>query len=370
MKVAYLLGSLNRGGAETLVLDICKNARNQQLDILLIHRKNGQLKEDFVTSGVPLIQVAPRFPFDVFYFFKLRRKIIRNAIELVHAHQVIDAFYAYLATVFMPTKIILSFHGHGVKDRWGANLLRGWMLKNTELNLFVSRYQQQYYLEHFQHTGHSTVLHNGIDFTKFKVTPKSSIREELGIKAHELLVGSVGNFTSGRDQLTLCRFLALLRKEGISFKCLFVGAQSKTEPELYAKCRAYCEEQGLAGEVYFLGARADVPAILSQLNAFLYASAHDTFGIAVVEAMAGGIPVFVNDWAVMKEITREGQWATLYKTGDEKDLLAKFLALYQDREAYRVRSLKTAVEVKEQYGIENYLVRLKNKYTSLLTNHS
>ena len=98
---------------------------------------------------------------------------------------------------------------------------------------------------------------------------------------------------------------------------------------MYDECVTYCQQNSLLDKVSFLGSRDDVPTILQQLDAFVYATDHDTFGIGVVEAMAVGIPVFVNDWEVMTEITDNGKFATLYKSKDEKDLLRHFLLFLQ-----------------------------------------
>ena len=41
MTIAYLLGSLNRGGTETLLLDVMKSAHVAPYQMLLVHLKNG-----------------------------------------------------------------------------------------------------------------------------------------------------------------------------------------------------------------------------------------------------------------------------------------------------------------------------------------
>lgn len=366
MKIAYLMGSLNRGGAETLVLDICNNIKEQDFDILLIHRKNGQLKDDFSKSGVEIYQTCPKHIFDISYFIKLRKTIVEHNILILHTHQVIDAWYAYLAALFLSSKIILSFHGHGVNSRFVSKLLRRWILTKTDLNIFVSESQKSYYKKEYINIGRNLVVPNGIDFKKFGFINNVSIRHELRLKNTDLLIGSVGNFTSGRDHFTLCKFISLLKKAHIPFKFIFVGAESKAEPWVYKQCFEFCQEQGLKDDVIFLGTRADVPAILSQLDVFTYSTEHDTFGIAVVEAMAMGVPVFVNDWEVMREITHDGEWATIYKSKDEYDLLNKFLLFLDNIEKYRHTAQQNALVIRDTYSIEKHISTLKSIYNSII----
>jgi glycosyltransferase involved in cell wall biosynthesis len=159
-----------------------------------------------------------------------------------------------------------------------------------------------------------------------------------------------------------------LQKEGIPFKFVFVGAASKTEPELYRECVEFCDKNNLSNQVIFLGAKSNVPQILNELDAFIYSTVHDTFGIALIEAISSGIPVFVNDWGVMKEVTNNGEWATLYSSTNETDLLNEFMNFYANQEKYKQSAKLNAVHVQERYNIEKYLKGLEKSYTDLLNN--
>ena len=121
-------------------------------------------------------------------------------------------------------------------------------------------------------------------------------------------------------------------------------------------------------QVTFLGLRNDIPQILNSLDAFVYSTNFDTFGIAIVEAMAVGIPVFVNDWKVMEEITKKGKYATLYKTSDEFDLLRHFLLFLQNRIQYMDKANKATEFVRKQYSIQNHIINLKHLYNLLTPN--
>ena len=58
MKVAYLLGSLNRGGTETLVLDVFKKASQAPFQVVGIHRKGGAYLPGFKATGEKMIEQA------------------------------------------------------------------------------------------------------------------------------------------------------------------------------------------------------------------------------------------------------------------------------------------------------------------------
>jgi glycosyltransferase involved in cell wall biosynthesis len=382
MKIAYLLGSLNRGGTETLLLDVFRNSKQQRLDAIGVYRKSGVLEQEFIQSGVPMHKRSVNGNVIV-YLFRLRKLLISNKVDIVHAQQPLDALFAYLACIGINKKIVLSVHGYDFAEKSSGKLLLRYILKHTDTNIFVSEYQRQYFQRKYTlKSQKQQVVYNGISFDKLDASAirsttlsrttdkideitidKKTLREELHISSNTILLGTVGNFVPGRDQLTLCRFLKRLNEEQVNFHFVFVGKKTEGMPDLYDTCFDFCKLNKLLERTSFLGSRNDVPEILHELDAFLYATDHDTFGIAVVEAMAAGIPVFVNDWGVMTEITDAGKYATIYKTRDEDDLLKQFMLFLQNKTAYQAKATEAARFVREKYSIEKHIDALRQVYS-------
>ena len=366
MKIAYMLGSLNRGGTENLLLDYFRSSAQAEFPFIGIYRKGGQLSALFHSESAPVFKLFPKFKLDITYLFQLRKLIKQQHITIVHAQQPLDALYARLACLGMNTKTVLTLHGYDVDlSKMDAGILH-LAMRAADITIFVSNTQKAYYQEKYALTTNNTrTLYNGISFEKLDTAEQTDIRQELQLSTNILLLGSVGNFVGGRDQMTLCRFLKRLHEANVDFRFLFVGAKSKSEPELYDACVHFCHDNGLSSHVLFLGSRNDVPAILHQLDAFLYASDHDTFGIAVIEAMASSLPVFVNDWMVMREITDDGRYASLYQTRQEDDLLRQFNEFLSNPEFYKQKAIQAAKWARQQYSIQSHLKQLKAIYMGL-----
>ena len=375
MKIAYLLGSLNRGGMETLLLDVFKNADKTDFDFIGIHRKNGALKENFYASKQKFIQLSPKFKFDIFYLFKLRKLLKKEKIQIAHAQQWLDALYAKIATIGTKIKVVQTYHGFE-KD----NFLLRFIIKKTDINFFVSDYQKGFYIKKYNlKPEKQAVVYNGISFEKFNNSGHSELSEESYEQNRflanarndgQLKMAMVGNFVRGRSQIEICKFLKLLNQQNIDFDFYFIGKKNEVETWRFDDCVNFCKENQLENYVHFLGSRNDVPAILKQLDTFIYSTDHDTFGIAVIEAIAAKIPVFVNDWAVMQEVTENGKFATIYKTKDENDLLQKFLIFLQNKNEFIKNAEKSSIAVQNKFSIENHLNNLKQEYSKLLTLNS
>lgn len=368
MKVAYLLGSLNRGGTETLLLDIMANAGSAPFSIIGIYRKEGELSHAFKSTGVRMIKISPGSLWLLWlYIWRLHKLFRQEKIEIVHAHQRIDAIYAGLACWGLPTKVVQTLHGYDFYSRLSFQFLIKTSLKWAHLNLFVSKTQQQYFEKKYDTINSNyQVLYNGIDFKKLFSAPIINLHQELKLKKNGLLLGSVGNFVPDRDPIIICRFLKILFQRNINFTFLFIGKKDEENPQIYDDCIIFCQENNLLEKIKFLGTRNDVPSILPQLDAFLYSTINDTFGIAVIEAIAAGIPVFVNDWKVMVETTENGKFATLYETKNENDLFNKFESYLSNKKNIMELAKQNALKVQEKYNIHKHLERLYEIYKSMI----
>ena len=366
MKILFSLGSLNRGGAETLVLDILhNNSFFGSSQIYCSYRKEGVLQEDFLQSKVKLFDLTSSKNF-ISKLINVRKITKQERIDVIHSHQPLDAAIAIISTIGLGVKNVITYHGSGFQNNALGRFVNHINFNFANGIIFVSNFQKQQFINRYPKIeAKSYVIHNGINFQKLENFEFKSIREECAISKKELLISSVGNFIPGRNQILLCKLAKLLAKNSVDFKLLLVGKRVDEYADRYDSCVDYCERNNLEKNVLFLGVRADVPNILSQSDAFLYTSEHDTFGIAVVEAIASGIPVFVNDWDVMREITEDGKLVNLYKSKDEEDLLEKFMLFLQNKKAYKEQAVENAKMIRNKFGIEKHISELRTLYQSL-----
>lgn len=368
MKIAYMLGSLNRGGTETLLLDVFSH-KELLPECVCIYRKSGVLENDFMRTGVKMKKNAVGSTW-FSYLRELRAFIKQEKIDLVHAQQPFDAFMAFVATIGLPVKIIQTLHGYDYNNGFVAKFVLLISLKLTQANVYVSHHERKYYTQKYNlHFKKQFVVYNGINLDKIQLnthTINASFRSELGLAENTILMGMVGNFVPGRDHMTICRFINKLKDQYINFHFVFIGKKTDAYPELYDTCYQYCLQNNLLQHVSFLGSRNDVPLLLPQLDAFVYATDHDTFGIAVVEAMLAGVSVIVNDWEVMREISDNGKYVSLYKTKDEVDLLSQMMSFINDKDEFRKKAVLAHEYAKTHFSIEKHINCLCYLYNEII----
>lgn len=367
MRVMHILDSLNRGGAEVLALDVCRNAHANGLDLTFAATGGGDLEDDFRRSGVEFIRLQRRLPFDPKLAAQLREVIKKRGVEVVHTHQAVEALHAHFAARGLKTKRVLSFHlcTADAKNRLALKFLA----PRTDANVAVSRDLLECLKRDagFRRLENFHLVYNGVDATRLKAAGAGSLRAELGLAGGDLLLGMVGNFyADGRkDQLTVCRALPRLFSENANAHFVFVGARSPDAPHIYDECVAFCREQRIDGRVHFLGKRADVPLVLNSLDIFVLSSVQEGLGIAAIEAMLAGLPVVVSDAGALVEVAGEGRYASVFRTGDADALAAKLLELAGDAALRARRGAEGREWATRQFGIESHIANLLDLYGKL-----
>ena len=366
MRVAFFLGALRRGGAESLVYDVCRRFESAPFEICCIYRKEGDYSEAFHSLDMTLIHVRKTGGMHR-YLRALRKTILAQKIDIVHAQSPSNAMVCICALLFSRVKIVLTLHGFtsaGI-SRWYRKML----YRGTRKILCVSEYEKQFYADKWKlpKDNKLRLVYNGIDFSKLDHnTPDSTLPPF--VKKDTLNMVMVGSFRSGRSQSFICRVAHELDEKGVPFRLYFIGRRDDKEYQRYDECVRYCQEHNLSEKVVFMGNRPDIPFLLKQMDLFVYASEHDTFGIAIIEALASNLPVIVNDWVVMNEITENGKFATIYKTDDIDDCTSKILEfkrnMEENEEEMKLKNQRLAETVRKKYSIDSHIHNLYDIYLS------
>jgi glycosyltransferase involved in cell wall biosynthesis len=362
MKVIHMLDHLNKGGIEMLMLDVCENARNHDLEIILIITGEGELKERFLSSNVKIYDIPRKRSFDLNLIREIRRIISDEKPVAIHAHQAVEGLHAYFAAVNKNVRFILSHHGH-LPSRKDDMVLK-FLIPRAYINLFVSYGYKKRFENLFKPVKNSYILYNGIDLNNFFIETE----KEFGIdRGYGLSMGMVGNFVPGKDQKTICCSLKLLLEKKTDFKFTFIGNPAKDKPELYSDCINFCNQNSLNDNVIFLRNVTSVKKAISDFDLFVFSTIEDTFGISVIEAMLAGIPVICSDIDPMKEITDNGKYGLLFKSGDPVDLNEKIISLGDNLQLRKKLSAEAKKWAGENFSIDKHIENLKSIYINAST---
>lgn len=151
------------------------------------------------------------------------------------------------------------------------------------------------------------VVPNGVDLDRYRV-PRAPVRGRI------LMVGRLA--PPKRPDLAL-RALAELRTRIPEAELVLVG-----DGPLRPNAEALASELGLGESVSFLGKRDDVAPLLAETDCALLASDYEGCPLAVIEAMAAGVPVVATGVGGVPELVERGRTGIVTAPGDAAALAA------------------------------------------------
>lgn len=234
------------------------------------------------------------------------------------------ATVALLASRLAGTTFSFTCHAY---DIFLPNPLLPWKLRHARFMTTVSAFNKRYIETHYRVADPSRirVVYLGVDHHKW--TPRSTAPAEPPI------VLCVANLVPFKGHEHLIRASARLRAGGLDHRVALVG-DGPERPALEALTKAL----DLAGTVSLLGAQtqASVRRWLERAAVFVLASVVDTKGsrdgipVALMEAMASGVPVVSTRVAGIPELIRDGQSGLLVDEQDVEALAAAIRRVLED----------------------------------------
>ena len=213
--------------------------------------------------------------------------------------------------------------------------------------------------------GHApTVIDNAVDQRRFDpdAYDRLECRRGLGVETQAPLIGIVGQITPWKGHDVAVRALRLVRERYADAKLFVVGEVKFSGPETSLDNRGFLrrlhdlvDELGLAGEVVFLGERADVPQILRALDMLLVPSTMEPFGRTVAEAMTMATPVIATSEGGPFELLSDGITGLLVPPGDEPAWARAIARLLDDPAASRQMALAARTVARSRFDTERHV---------------
>lgn len=347
MKILYVIGSLEVGGAEQHLLRVAGAlaARGWQPTVFALN-PGGPLTQAFQAAGVSVQGVA--LPAKLIRLLRHRRVIAWTGLFA----SMLALAWAYWRTrpqithFFLPAAYIVG----GVTSLAAPPMLR--IMSRRSLNHYQAKHQLFRRVEHWLHPrmdlvcGNSgavirdlqsegvqaerlRLIYNGIDTTGFEARrSRTAVRMELGIDEDAVMLVMVANLIPYKGHADLIQALSDAKGALPScWVCVCVGRDDGIGSALSSQARA----AGIDGHFRFTGSRKDVPDLLAAADVGVLCSHEEGFSNAIIEGMVSGLPMVVTDVGGNAEAVVHGETGLVVPARDPHALGRALLQLCQDQ---------------------------------------
>jgi glycosyltransferase involved in cell wall biosynthesis len=205
------------------------------------------------------------------------------------------------------------------------------------------------------------VIPLGLDLARFHAVPSARLRQALGLPGDTPLLGIVGRLVPIKDHPTLFQAMGLLEASVDAPHLVVVGDGERRE-----ELQRLAHDLRLDTRIHFLGWREDLEAILGELDVVICCSRNEGTPLALIEAMAVGVPVLSTDVGGVGDVVSHRETGWLVPPGDPS-ALAQAIRDLMAAPALRARLAEAArAAALERYGLEKLIRRTQEMYTSLL----
>lgn len=309
----------------------------------------------------------PLNPKNLEAYQELKRILDEGEYDLVHCHTPVGGMLTRLAAGSARKKGSKIFYtAHGFHFYQGAPLLNWlvyyplerWMARKTDVLITINQEDYQR-AKHFPAKQVVYIPGVGVDLQRFAPDRAARLakRKELGLGEEEFALLSVGELIPRKNHALVLEALARLRREGKLEKIRYlICGRGKIEAELRQKAEAL----GVANRVAFLGYRKDVPQLCNACDLFVFMSLQEGLPVALMEAMACGLPVVCSRIRGNTDLVESGVNGEILDSTPEA--LAESIQRLRLDPVRRERYAASAGRTVQAYDLQNVREQMKKVY--------
>lgn len=373
IRVAQILGKMNGGGAEQVVMNYYRAIDREQVqfDFYLFKGSRYVPVEEIKALGGRLF-VLPTFKHPVKYIQTLRRLLSENKYRIMHCHLSTLSFLPLLAgkQAGIPVRILHNHSTSGGAREWLRNFAKIIFKPFAKLHA-TDYFACSQYASRWMYGSRATaaltdddhpiskyrrvrIMPNAIDTKKYSFNAKSraEIRKELHIPANAFVIGHIGRFCPQKNQGFLVDIFREILRQDKNAVLVMVGDGPDKE---LIQARAIAEN--VAPRVIFTGQRSDAEKLYSAFDCFLLPSNYEGLPVVGVEAQCSGLPCLFSN-KVTPEIKLTGT-AQLLALGSPHDWACAAMCCknLRDRNAPAILSEKGFDIFAAADQLKNYYLR-------------
>ena len=358
LRILHSESSKGWGGQENRTLNELIAMRDRGHTLAVVSRPGARILERAKEAGFETFAVDMRGAVDLPNILRLRAVIKRFRPDIVNTHSGRDTQLAGVAArlILHRPRIVRTRHlALPITSRFTYSVLPDHVVT-------VSRHVENYLVEAGVPREGITTVPTGIDFGRYsRSTVAGNLREELGLPADALLVGTVAILRAKKGHAEILDAAPEVLRRFPDAHFVFAGDGPQTD-----NLKARIAAEGLTGKVHLLGLRRDVTNVLASLDVFVLPTHQEALGTAFIEAGAMGLPAVATRVDGVPEVVQDGTTGLLVPAQDGKALIEPICRLLADPIYRRGMGANASEFVRRKFAREVMAEGMERLYQRLL----
>lgn len=364
MHVCQLIKGLGRGGAESLLPQVVRHAAPDVSHAVgyFLPWKDA-LVEEVRSAGAPVTLFPARSsPALLLRVGAVARWLRRERADVLHCHLPLAGLVGRLAGRLATVPVVYTEHNLQRRYHPATRLANRLTWRLQDAAVAVSGEVARSIADHLPSSVPVHLVRNGIEVPP---PPEEetvrALRRDLGLPAEAPVVGTVAVLRRQKRLDLWLRAAARLLELQPDARFLVVG-----DGPLRGELEALAARPPLAGRVVFAGLQRDVWPYLAAMDLYLMSSEFEGLPLALLEALASGLPAVVTAVGGIPEVVDDGTDGRLVPFGDPAALARAAGEVLADPEQARRLGVAARRRVAERFGIARMARELEAVYRGVV----
>ena len=296
IRILQVLGEMNRGGAETMIMNVYRNIDHSkiQFDFIVHTNEKCAFDDEILSLGGNIYRVPSYTGLNHLTYIKAWEYFFDNnkQYKMIHSH--IRSTASIFLKIAKEYGLITIVHSHNTSNRTGFSSC---LKKIIQIPIKKASYID-YRLACGREAGKwlfgnsdFQVINNSIECENFifNKDKRYSTREIYNLQG-KFIIGHIGSFRKVKNHTFLIDIFSAIHKQNKNAVLMLVG-----DGKLREQMQKKVDNLGLSNNVIFTGIKTNVNELLMSMDVFLFPSIFEGLPVTIVEAQATGIKCIISD---------------------------------------------------------------------------
>lgn len=371
--IAIVISNLEFGGAQQQIVELANNLDPNEYEVHVVSL--GEFVPLASSLRIPqerLHVVAKRWKFDITVPFRMASLFRSIDVKIVHGFLFDAEIASRLAARLAGVKFCIGSERNCDYSRRRLQLFAYRVTKSLQTRCVAnSNAGAKFNSELLDYPDdHYTVVHNGVNTSRFTPGDGAAVRERYDLGARETVVGVFGSFKAQKNHKLFFRAAAILAERHSDVRFLLVGDQ--LQGGIYGSDHYKDEVNRLVDELsirhlcVFAGNQDRVEEYYRACDLTVLPSYHEGMPNVVLESLASGVPVVATDVSDNRLLIPDGEVGYLVPSDDLQQLVVKVSDLIANHETRQRMARQSVTWIERQFSAQKMAQKMAQTYDALL----